>query len=372
MVLRTTTAALTGALLLLVSAALVSAQQAPTGTTPDERFRRLDRNGDGVLTPDEVRRPEFFRRFDADGDGRVTPQEVSALRRRLQPRQVLRRITPTQADVRYGPHERNVLDLYLVESDRPTPLLVFIHGGGFVAGDKRQVSPRVIDDMHRNGISVAAVNYRFITTDPMPACYHDAARAIQFLRAHAADYNLEPKCIACSGGSAGAGISLWLAFHDDLADPKAQDPVLRESTRIVCAQVNGAQVSYDPRFWREIGLTRGLEHGSFPRMYGRRERESESAPRLIALYEECAPITHLSADDVPVYMNYGVTKDVGPDTPMNALIHHPLHGLTLQERMKPLGLECIVVYPGGPEPPISGTEFLVRHLKGEGPADDHQ
>jgi len=363
---RRTTITATLVFLLAAVAAGTHAQQTRREDTPDQRFRRMDRNGDGVLTEDEVGRPEFFRRLDADGDGRITPQEIRALRgRRQQMQRPQRRVAPTHADVRYGPHERNVFDLYLAESDTPTPLLVFIHGGGFVAGDKRQVSPRLIDDMHKNGISVAALNYRFITTAPMPACYHDAARAIQFLRAHAADYNLDPERIACSGGSAGAGISLWLAFHDDLADPKAEDPILRESTRILCAQVNGAQVSYDPRFWREIGLERGLGHRSFSQMYGRREGEPEDAPRLTALYEESAPITHLSADDPPVYMVYGVTKDVGPDTPMNALIHHPLHGLALQQRMKPLGIDCIVVYRDGPEPPMSATEFLIGHLKGE-------
>ena len=40
--------------------------------------------------------------------------------------------------------------------------------------------------------------------------------------------------------------SLWLAFHDDLADPQNDDPVARESTRLYCAAVNGAQVSLDP------------------------------------------------------------------------------------------------------------------------------
>jgi len=45
---------------------------------------------------------------------------------------------------------------------------------------------------------------------------HDCARAIQFLRSKAARWNIDPKRIAATGGSAGAGISLWLGFHDDL------------------------------------------------------------------------------------------------------------------------------------------------------------
>ena len=43
---------------------------------------------------------------------------------------------PTLENVAYGQHERNVLDLWLARSDRPTPLLIFMHGGGFRQGDK--------------------------------------------------------------------------------------------------------------------------------------------------------------------------------------------------------------------------------------------
>jgi hypothetical protein len=54
------------------------------------------------------------------------------------------------------------------------------------------------------------------------------------------------------GGSAGAGTSLWLATHDDLADPAASDPVLRESTRLVCAVCNGTQATYDLTRWESF------------------------------------------------------------------------------------------------------------------------
>jgi len=351
-------------------AGVVRGQQGQQPPQAQALFRRLDRNGDGVLTSDEVERPGLFRRMDTDGNGRVTSQEARAsLRLEEGARRPQPAVPPTHADVPYGPHERNVLDLYLAKSDEPTPLLVFIHGGGFVGGDKRNVQPPLIRDMHRHGVSVASLNYRFVTTDPMPACFHDAARAVQFLRLNAPKYNLDPKRFAASGGSAGAGISLWLAFHDDLVDPVAEDPLLRQSTRLSCAAVSGAQVSYDPRFWRQIGLARGLDHPSFGRMYGRREGEPPESPRLVALYEECASITHATADDPPVYMTYGVADEIGPDTPMNAIIHHPRHGLVLREKLEPLGVECIVVYRGGPEPPMSQSEFLVRHLKAGAPPE---
>ena len=68
---------------------------------------------------------------------------------------------PTHPDVVYGSHPRNLLDLWLAPSDKPTPLLVNIHGGGFQGGDKRKFSASLIEMMHKEGISVASINYRF-------------------------------------------------------------------------------------------------------------------------------------------------------------------------------------------------------------------
>ena len=80
---------------------------------------------------------------------------------------------------------------------------------------------------------------------------HDAARALQFVRSKAAEWNIDKQRIGASGGSAGACSSLWLAFHPDMADPKSSDPVARESTRLWCAAVTGAQTTLDPQQMKE-------------------------------------------------------------------------------------------------------------------------
>src|SRR5262245_27166368 len=80
---------------------------------------------------------------------------------------------PTHADVQYGPHARNVLDLYLPASDRPTPLVLDIHGGGFQRGDKRSLNPADAKAYLDAGFAVAALNYRLTDTAPMPAAYRD-------------------------------------------------------------------------------------------------------------------------------------------------------------------------------------------------------
>src|SRR5215208_7513508 len=154
--------------------------------------------------------------------------------------------TPDVRDAKYGPHERNVLDLWKAKSDKPTPLVVFIHGGGFRGGSKEALSPALLEGLLSKGVSVMAINYRLSPEVSFPAHYMDCARAIQYARSKAKEWNLDPKRVGATGGSAGAGTSLWIGFHDDMADPQNADPVLRQSTRLTCMAVQGAQSSYDP------------------------------------------------------------------------------------------------------------------------------
>jgi acetyl esterase/lipase len=152
------------------------------------------------------------------------------------------RTQPTHPDVKYGLAARNVMDVWLAESDKPTPVLVSIHGGGFSGGTK-SVSPFLLEDCLKSGISVVAITYRLSDEAKAPAQFLDSARAIQFIRSMAKEWNLDGSKMAATGGSAGAGISLWLGFHDDLADPKSDDPVLRQSTRLTCMAVTNGQTS---------------------------------------------------------------------------------------------------------------------------------
>ena len=118
-------------------------------------------------------------------------------------------VPPTFSNVPYGTHERQVLDFFKAETKEPAPLLIHIHGGGWVNGDKVGVSnlKKLLD----SGISVASINYRFTTQaqaagikPPVKWPLEDAARAVQFLRSKAAEWNIDKTRIAATGGSAGA------------------------------------------------------------------------------------------------------------------------------------------------------------------------
>jgi hypothetical protein len=120
---------------------------------------------------------------------------------------------PTHPDVKYGPYDRNVMDVWLAESDRPTPVLVSIHGGGFRSGNK-SVSGSLLRECLESGISVVAITYRLSDQAIAPAQFHDSARAIQFIRHNAKKWNLDPTRIAATGGSAGAGLSTPRDWHE--------------------------------------------------------------------------------------------------------------------------------------------------------------
>ena len=250
---------------------------------------------------------------------------------------------PDHANVRYGPHDRNVLDLWLAESDRVAPLVIYYHGGGFRRGDKRSINRELVRQLLGNGVSVAAANYRLTHTAPYPAQMHDAARALQFIRLHAAEYGIDPTRIGATGGSAGAGISQWLAFHDDLADPDNPDPLLRQSTRLTAIVPVSAQTSYDPRFIKRLMNTEQVEEALIA-FFGMRSAADVDDSRFHPLFEDSSPLNHLTADDPPVLFFYSQRNDPLPPNSSGQLhIHHPKFGFALEEKADELGVECTVL-----------------------------
>ena len=281
---------------------------------------------------------------------------------------------PTLRDIRYGEHPKQTIDFYKANSDRPTPLVVFIHGGGWTAGTKSNVAG--LAQFLDSGISVASVEYRFIQDamelgiqPPVRAPLYDAARAIQLLRSRAGELNFDKKRVAYMGGSAGACTSLWLALHDDLADPSSSDPISRESTRPMLIAVTAPQTSLDPlqtRSWipnmgygghafgfRAEGRTRPQE---FQMSYDAREK-------ILAWIHEYSPYEHASADDPPIYMDYPNQKEpVVPGTNQKDPTHSAILGLKMAERLTEVGVEVHLNYPERPASIKSAQEFVLDRL----------
>jgi acetyl esterase/lipase len=273
-------------------------------------------------------------------------------------------LEPTHANVAYGPYERNVLDFYKASGDGPRPLLVYIHGGGWTGGDKKQ-DPKIFQPFLDKGISYAAINYRLTPDNPLPAPVYDAARAIQFIRTKAADWNIDTKHIALTGGSAGACTSMWLLLHDDLADPKATDPVLRESTRVCAAAVNSGQVSIDPKVCEEWLGPNVLKHRMINMAVGEKTIEGALANynKHRPIYELFSAYNHVDAKDPPLLMTYGADMTL-PSKDAGHGIHHPVYGVKLKEKSDKLGHECHLLILGvsKPEKYDNANEFLMAKL----------
>ena len=282
---------------------------------------------------------------------------------------------PTQANVPYGKHERQVLDFYRADAKGPTPVVFFIHGGGWVRGDKSGVSS-VVKCLDA-GISLVSINYRYVqqaqlagVQPPVRWPLEDAARALQFVRSKAGAWNLDKRRIGASGGSAGACSSLWLALHDDLANPKSDDPVARESTRLWCAAVTGAQTSLDPaqlKEWTPNSRYGGHAFGFMdPNDLGTRDKQFAqflaARDKLLPWIKEYSPIELVSKDDPPIYLHYAAPPALGQA--QKDPTHTANYGVKLQEALAAAGVECELVYPGAPgvkhRQPV---DFLIDKLR---------
>ena len=273
-------------------------------------------------------------------------------------------IPPTAADVSYGNHPLHVIDFWKAPGDGPRPLMVYIHGGGWTGGDKQQ-DTATYQPFLEKGISCAAINYRLTGEHPLPAPVLDAARAMQFIRSKATEWNINPDRIALTGGSAGACTSMWLLLHDDLADPHATDPVLRQSTRVCAAAVNAGQTSIDPQVIEAWLGPNVLKHRMINMAVGEATIEGalQNYEKHAALYKEYSAYNHVDAHDPPLLMTYGgdmtlPSKDAGHG------IHHPVYGVKLKEKSDLLGHECHLLVPGTSksETYASANDFLFAKL----------
>ena len=286
---------------------------------------------------------------------------------------------PTQADVPYGSDPRQRLDFYQANSTTPAPLVFFLHGGSWTGGDKVTNGPTGIPLYLAAGISVVSVEYRFIPQaqaagiqPPVDWPLHDAARALQFVRSKAKEWNIDKTRIGASGVSAGACSSLWLAFHRDLAEPQSADPIARESTRLMCAAVIRAQTTLDPQQMKEWTPNSNYGGHAFGFMGDAAKRISRfdeclaKRNTILPWIAEYSPYALVTADAPPIYLLYLSPPALGQ------VEKDPTHtanfGVKLEEKLRSIGVECELVYPGAPDVKHpQAHDYLIAKLKGPMP-----
>lgn len=304
---------------------------------------------------------------------------LSAQKKEILPAVSPNGIAATHTNIAYGTHERNVFDLWLADSKKATPLVIYIHGGGFVGGDKSRVYEYPdVDQFLAAGVSFASINYRYMTQlmDGIPGCMRDSKRAIQFIRHKAKEWNIDKELVGVYGGSAGAGTSLWLGLHDEMADPTNEDPILRESTRVKVIGAIATQATYDFTKWSSVlGVTypseeieqAALMQGAMA--LGLKSVEAMETEEGKAIRKDVDFLKLISKDDPPVFVKNEMPGDPVNVFNMNQVQHHPLHAMALKEELDKINHEAQVYAPGlDVAPPddhqLSLPEFFIKHLAG--------
>ncbi len=201
------------------------------------------------------------------------------------------------------------LDLYLPhEAKTPYPLIIEIHGGGFMMGSKSgDISPMLLG--LQRGYAVATINYRLSGEAKFPAAVNDVKAAIRFLRANAAQYQLDTNRFATWGGSAGGNLSAMAALSGGVVS--LSDPALGladTSDKVQAAIVWFGPIDFgtmDAEFAAlgsigKMGPTNSADSAE-SRYLGKVVGTSEAQ----ALVQAANPLTYLTPDDPAMYIQHG-------------------------------------------------------------------
>lgn len=209
-----------------------------------------------------------------------------------------------QSDLTYCTSPEGValkMDLYPPTGspqDGPTPAVVYVHGGGWMQGDKNEGSGAGIYPLlQRSGFLVAAINYRLAPQYKFPAQIIDVKCAVRYLRANAAAYNIDPQRIGAVGGSAGGHLVALLGVTTAEAGWDTGEYADQSS------RVQAVVDMFGPTDLTQLPLTanRGLGKEVFG-LTGRND------PLLLAY----SPVTYITPDDPPFLILHGDQDELVP------------------------------------------------------------
>jgi acetyl esterase/lipase len=262
-------------------------------------------------------------------------------------------------DLEYGRvgERKLVLDLYLPEAaEKPLPLIIWVHGGGWAAGSKDQVGAR--SQMLR-GYAVASVGYRLSGEAIFPAQIQDVKAAVRWLRAHAKEYNLDANHLGAWGSSAGGHLVALLGTSGDVKEFDVGDN-LDQSSRVqaVCDYFGPTDLlQMDAHALAGATLKHDSPQSPESKLIGGPIQENKGKAGRVN------PIAYITADDPPFLIVHG---DQDPLVP-----HHQSELLFEALKQANLPVRLHTMEGGGHGSGFGGREldeavssFFDRNLKG--------
>lgn len=254
-------------------------------------------------------------------------------------------------------HERHTLDLYLPseEAASPRPLVIWIHGGAWLGGNKDNC-PALF--LLREGYAVASINYRLSQHATFPAQSYDCKAAIRWLRSNAEEYQLDPDNFGVWGASAGGHLVALMGTAGDVEELEGDLGTTGVSSEVqaVCDYFGPSDFPNIDAHCTEISrLDHAAADSPEARLIG--GAISEMPDEAVAV----SPITYVTEDDPPFLIVHG---DADPIVPFlqSQVLHDALVAAEIES-------ELIVIEGGGhggfgeQDPREEVRTFFDRHLK---------
>jgi acetyl esterase/lipase len=219
------------------------------------------------------------------------------------------------------------LDAYLQRSQMPSAAVMFVHGGGFVGGDKKDYPHDLLDRLTERGFSIISVNYRLAPKHPFPAATDDVETAIAYVKQHAPALRVDPRRLALLGPSAGGLIVSYVGAKHRPENRVAavvsmfgeHDLVLRVSESPCC--MDGRVMPRPPGGCLSGGLAALLGFSEI------KTREQEQRLR------EASAVSYVHRDMPPYFLIHG-TRDYG--VPFE-------QSVSMCEKMRETGADCTLI-----------------------------
>jgi acetyl esterase/lipase len=250
------------------------------------------------------------------------------------------------------------LDIYLPEKGTgPFPVIVSIHGGAWMFGDKRDISNRSMMEGLKGGYAVVCIDYRLIGEARFPHQIYDCKAAIRYIRANAATYQLDSHCIAACGDSAGGylaallGTSAGVKELEDLSSGNAD--VSAEIQAVVC---------WSSPLESFLNIDSQLRENNMPNPDHSDNDSPES--RLLGtsivevpdLVKTASPMTYIRPDAPYFYIQHGSADREVP-------VQQSIHFATALEKIAGKEKVTLEILRGaGQNDPAFGTEENIRKI----------